>query len=469
MVWPLLACLRDYCANCSLAGISYIANNKLHISERVFWLLCVILSAYGSYTLISTFQRDLELFAVSIVYESLSPYDKYYFPSVAVCETMEKDGTTPPVEEYIKSWPDDYEYDIEIFVLKLLFPHEYNSGNAKAHCFDKEGSDTECPHTAYRELIRMLHQNCTTVLADCSMGGTAFNCCHYFLPLQTPYGYCFLLNSLQNNQPDSIHWFPNVVEDNQVAATMRLVSNVAVEVFVLNREDVPYANLAGITAKIATPGKHTDFQISLLEMVNDHDVHEVSPEHRGCRFPEEVKPHSSFRVYSFSTCIVDCIRALQMRSCNCTMFNFMPVARKDAPDCDYDGYLCLEKDTKATPDVKSLLPWPENNETCDCLPSCTDHDIRRVSEYSPRVTKGINTRSIAISLSSRPTERYHRQALRTRLDIVVTIGGTLGLFLGASILSLIEFIYFFTLRLYNNIRMSRSSGRNGEEVRGGVY
>ena len=54
------------------------------------------------------------------------------------------------------------------------------------------------------------------------------------------------------------------------------------------------------------------------------------------------------------------------------------------------------------------------------------------------------------------TERYRRQALRTRLDVVVTIGGILGLFLGASILSGIEIIYYFTLRLWNNYAMEKS-------------
>lgn len=135
---------------------------------------------------------------------------------------------------------------------------------------------------------------------------------------------------------------------------------------------------------MATPGKHTDFQISVQEMVNDLDVREVSPKHRGCRFPDEIIPNSSFRVYSFSTCIVDCIGALQMRYCNCTIFNLMPTARADMPDCDYKGILCLEKEMKISPDIKLLLPWPENNETCDCLPSCTEHDLRSVSEYSPR-------------------------------------------------------------------------------------
>lgn len=76
-----------------------------------------------------------------------------------------------------------------------------------------------------------------------------------------------------------------------------------------------------------------------------------------------------------------------------------------------------------------------------------------------------------IMLQSLPSQRYRRQAVRNNLDIVgkihyfsdgkrqlilnvnaiwfdtVSIGGIMGLFLGASILSAVELVYFFTVRL----------------------
>lgn len=58
-------------------------------------------------------------------------------------------------------------------------------------------------------------------------------------------------------------------------------------------------------------------------------------------------------------------------------------------------------------------------------------------------------------MSNLPSERYRRQALRSRLDAVVTIGGILGLFLGASLLSGLEFFYYFTVRLWNDVRGAR--------------
>jgi len=56
-----------------------------------------------------------------------------------------------------------------------------------------------------------------------------------------------------------------------------------------------------------------------------------------------------------------------------------------------------------------------------------------------------------------PTDQYRRQSLRTPLDVVVSMGGMLGLFLGASILSAIEFVYYFTVRPLSNMLGARAA------------
>lgn len=67
-----------------------------------------------------------------------------------------------------------------------------------------------------------------------------------------------------------------------------------------------------------------------------------------------------------------------------------------------------------------------------------------------RFDKSTTTRNITLSMPALPTDQFRRQALRSRLDVVVSMGGMLGLFLGASILSGIECIYYFTVRAFNN-------------------
>lgn len=60
-------------------------HHSLHPSERIFWLISVVLSALGVFYLISEYQRDFNSRAVSIVYESISPLAPVKYPSVAIC------------------------------------------------------------------------------------------------------------------------------------------------------------------------------------------------------------------------------------------------------------------------------------------------------------------------------------------------------------------------------------------------
>lgn len=50
----------------------------------------------------------------------------------------------------------------------------------------------------------------------------------------------------------------------------------------------------------------------------------------------------------------------------------------------------------------------------------------------------------------------NRKESFTYTEFFAVCGGLLGLFLGGSVLSIIELIYFFTLRLFFNVRKSKS-------------
>ncbi|KDR14332.1 hypothetical protein L798_11424 [Zootermopsis nevadensis] len=47
---------------------------------------------------------------------------------------------------------------------------------------------------------------------------------------------------------------------------------------------------------------------------------------------------------------------------------------------------------------------------------------------------------------SLPSVRYRRNVVRSKLDLVVSIGGAVGLFLGASLISAVELIMYLCVR-----------------------
>ncbi|XP_032312133.1 acid-sensing ion channel 2 [Drosophila ananassae] len=457
LFWKFVTYLKDYCANCTLAGFAYIANHRLHPTERIFWLLCVMVSSFGCYWLIREYQDSYPTRAVSIVYESMPPFSKWKFPTVSVCEVVYKYQLASQVEDYVQSLGGDadgeYSFELETHVSYIIFPHQYHEGNIRGHCTTIPNCPQcgQCPKENNRQILTWYGSNCTDMFAECRLSDKVFDCCRYFLPLITPYGRCFMLNSLQNNRHGLKSWLPTVLDPATQLAKMQLITKLPVQVSLMNEEDIPHTALSPIGVTVTDPGQNKLLQFHRETMENDPDVIEIPPKIRNCLFPEENLPSSVYRAYSFSTCISDCTRNFQMEKCNCTHFIMNPMADPRYPDCNLEGLYCLEINNVVKPDGKLLL---NNNkgykESCGCLPSCNDGDIQAVYEAISEFDKSTTTRNITLSMPALPTDQFRRQALRSRLDVVVSMGGMLGLFLGASILSGIECIYYFTVRAFNN-------------------
>jgi amiloride-sensitive sodium channel len=80
----------------------------------------------------------------------------------------------------------------------------------------------------------------------------------------------------------------------------------------------------------------------------------------------------------------------------------------------------------------------EKDSTCT-TPSCLAMTISQISKIETNLEDA--TAVVIIDIFSKPTLRYIRRVTITKLDIIVQIGGIIGLFIGASILSLIEIFF----------------------------
>ncbi|XP_016968857.1 sodium channel protein Nach [Drosophila rhopaloa] len=464
LLWQFGAHLKDYCSNCTLAGFAYIANSRLHPTERVFWLICVLVSSLGCYCLIVEYQRSFPTRAVSIVYESLPPFSNWKFPSVSVCEYLHKYQLIPKYVDYIGSLGVDrdggYPYELEVGFAAILYPPTYNEGTLKQLCptVSQCPNCATCPSGNFRQIKNWYGANCSDVMAECKLSGQPFDCCQYFQPLITPFGPCFMLNSLQNNEPGSEHWLNTDLDPSYQKAKLELGMKTSVHVSVLNEEDIAHTAIVPPGVPISLPGQGKYFQIQVVRMVNDPDVNEVDPKIRSCLFPNESPPASQYKAYSFTTCIADCARKMQIETCGCASIFVSPTEDPRYPDCDLDGFLCLESHGLIKPDSKLLKNNNKGHkDSCGCLPSCNDGDIQIIYEAFSTYNQSTTLRTVTISIPALPTDQFRRQAIRTRLDVVVSMGGMLGLFLGASILSAIEFIYYFTVRPFTNMLRARSA------------
>ncbi|KAL1137991.1 hypothetical protein AAG570_009686 [Ranatra chinensis] len=210
--------------------------------------------------------------------------------------------------------------------------------------------------------------------------------------------------------------------------------------------DIPFYNT--MTTDILSPGinSYKKFTISVTDIENEPEIRQLSVAQRKCRFADENNLEVSDE-YSYSACVTDCRRKEQLRVCNCTS-HLMPKT-EPRERCNMSGINCLNNHYSDLSVQKTSWSRKEGL-ICDCLPGCHEAEYNVVTVSGYEIAE--NQSNIEIMLDRLPTERFKRTVVRGRLDLVVSMGGTAGLFVGASLLSLVEIFYFLLFRRRDSLQ-----------------
>lgn len=425
-----LEILKDYCLNSSMAGLSYIADRRYHYSERLFWLACVILSWIGSIHLILNFMDSYYHNSVSMGVLNLRPTDEVLFPSIGICEmgyTKEEykkleviinEMKTKLEEELNTGDSVEYNFDVEDFLMRVIFHNLYNYGSMTSYCSPYLDCNDciKCPTTGYQNFADRVRANCTSLFQECKWNGKAFNCCDFFKPIRTTLGTCFLLNSIQTVKKFGKNWLDMIVGTKQGTGNLQLSVSKSSALYVLSEEDIPHMLLTTLQFPQIPDGFDGELLLSIQDTVNEKNVRGIEPHLRKCIFPDE-SLESYYKFYSYSTCVTDCLKKNQIRICNCTHYNMIVNANDKSPVCDFKGLSCLDKHDLMFPQTTIMQPWRTDGLVCTCLPSCNEPQINVVGRSS-KILEHTNLRSVSIRLQQLPSQRYFRQAVREELDIV---------------------------------------------------
>ncbi|XP_050351260.1 sodium channel protein Nach-like [Nymphalis io] len=257
-------------------------------------------------------------------------------------------------------------------------------------CYTKKMYDPRCPLSNYSYYAQLIRSSCHEILKNCSYNDKEFNCCEYFQPIETDIGVCYIINSIQTKR----------------------------QVTVRNIEDDPL-------------------------------VIKTTPQQRACRYHDEndggLYPH-----YSYSACNVFCRKRAQMELCQCND-HFM-LGTTESERCNISGMWCLHTHSSHLTTLKPA--WAKRpGLSCDCMPSCDETEVTVIKDVITSLKPKKKKTYVELMLAYLPTERFKRNVVRSQLDLVVSVGGTAGLFVGASLLSFVELIFFFTIRFISDLCM----------------
>lgn len=208
----------------------------------------------------------------------MRPTDTIKFPSIGICQLgyakqayseLEKsvyDLIDPSLTEDEKQ--DKYNYDIEDFLLRIVFLNLYNYGSFSTYCKDYMDCDNDCikcPVKSYQTYANRVRANCGQLFHECLWNEKSFNCCEHFQPVQTSLGTCYLINSLHNKNYTK-YWFdmrsgPGINEGN---GQLQLTMTKASELIIMNEEDVPQMLLLANKFPMISSGYDGEFLVKKI-------------------------------------------------------------------------------------------------------------------------------------------------------------------------------------------------------------
>lgn len=366
--------------------------------------------------------------SVSMGVVSLRPLDVVAFPPAGICEMGYTKEEYKELEKIIEELKEkhpknaeesvEYNYDVEDFLMRVIFHNLYNYGSMTSYCAPYFDCDDciQCPTTGYQQFADRVRANCSSLLTECKWNGKKFDCCHYFQPVRTTLGTCFLLNSIQAVKKHGNHWLEMLVGMEEGTGNLELSVTKSSALYILNEEDIPHMLLTTLQFPQIPDGYEGELLLSIQDTVNEKNLRGIDPKLRKCIFPDE-PTDSAYKQYSYSTCVTDCLKKAQIKTCNCTHYNMIVSANDKSPSCDFQGLSCLDKHDIMFPQTTIMQPWRTDGLVCMCLPSCNENQINVVGRSS-KIRDDTNLRSVSVRLQQLPSQRYFRQAVREQIDIV---------------------------------------------------
>ncbi|XP_070509998.1 pickpocket protein 11-like [Chironomus tepperi] len=178
----------------------------------------------------------------------------------------------------------------------------------------------------------------------------------------------------------------------------------------------------------------------------DDNLKHVDISLRKCYFDDE-RSLNYFKIYTQRNCEQECLTEIIYINCGCVPFNY--IRNSSVTVCVYRRFIdCAIRFEDFSNFSEYDHLYPEQGK-CNCLPLCN-----YVSYTYEVVTRAYQkVQNTTISLMWKDAEYYAqiRYQQFKLVDFLSYVGGILGLFAGISVLSIVEFFYYFTLRLFSNL------------------
>ncbi|XP_058816413.1 sodium channel protein Nach [Topomyia yanbarensis] len=461
---PVNTFLNDFFSRGPLHGISNLGKSLLHLGEKLMWISLITVSLYFCATLSLESWERFQTKSTVVTIEKDHYYWNISMPSLTICpmNRIEQDAFDHFCLNSINH--KDEQKEIYNFIESLANSTYINFEDIKGSPnIDRILSMLRIEPKDYMRLIANLTKDLTR-RDHPEFRVRSQNNMEYIRTLQTltEFGICYTTNSfispnlttsqlLKGQPPDENYFYRNhKIHDVRFGnlfdgdITYSFIGfDGPVSVFYHSPYDT--MNIARI---LPASVEAYEFEAYSIEIVTTEDFRDdTTVFQRGCRFPFESNL-THYKIYTKGTCRQECRLKLAYEQCGCIPHFYPNNIKHPKPVCDYKTLQsCFVPRKKLFLEFRAQHSTGESVE-CFCEQNCVDS---KVIIEKTQVLKGtrklLGSNGGLVIMKRYPLIRFSRQVLFTFTDLLVSIGGTAGFFLGFSVLGMVEIIYFFTLRL----------------------
>ncbi|XP_050461487.1 sodium channel protein Nach-like [Cataglyphis hispanica] len=490
----ILEYLKLYCQYSSLSSLKYLADSQKTWFERILWVIihCAIISGLIFMVYISYKEFVTSPLLTSMDSDSYSTIE-LNFPAIAICPVnrISRRSAMELATDIFNANVTDLSINEIMRLLKQL------GNNYPSNFIMERNRDIEVDQllTKYykgfydiTKIMKNLSPLCMAMLLKCKLHGTYRPCTTLFEFRKTQDGFCCTFNYIR--EPDDIPTMRDVIKE--PLGKVHKVDDLGIEhgltvlldpflddyfysilpvkgwkIIVFHPADYPDVSSGGVTEVLAMPRTETYIDVSATTFFSTEIVQAYPVNQRNCIFSEEIRTTHSDTIYTYSDCIVDCKIYDVIKCCNCRPFFYPRRGEKE-----YSQRICTNADLACLSKYKSkwftVFPHEDNQEIvsnsewalhCDnCYPTCDDtgYDVlsskshMSIGEYRTDLLSNFNVTDqgiLHIFFSKYGSIRLKQDVAYYWYDLLSDIGGICGVFIGFSLISIVEVLYFLVLAL----------------------
>ncbi|GLV34588.1 pickpocket 24 [Carabus blaptoides fortunei] len=490
--------LKDYCNSTALHGYKYLVKTKRPKLEKIIWSAILISMLSVTLYVFNLMLDDYNNKATVTVLETSKWHvHNVLFPGIAICDVNKisrKRAMDLSKEMFqVTNISQQELYDAMKWFGKL---YDFDVNNIQdVNLLQRALEKFTNSRNNYESIVNallMLAPSCEEILVKCFWLGRERNCSEMFRTRQTMDGYCCTFNYKKRYPIDTNSqlyagfsfksknqlYFADSGIDHGLTVVVRsqpddyyypVSSTEGLNVKLFNSLEYPDAQSGGLIDSFFPLGHEVFMQVSATTVRAMPNVEQIPIHQRDCIFPHEGETVFDPSFYSFSDCLAECKLKSILALCECVPF-FMPVLKSykfSKQICTLQDISCLnkyrEKWMNIVPSIKveELDSEMQNAVDCKhCLPSCSYTTYSVTTQYIPFVnltnkyTGNLNQNEHSILHIYSDTEYtmlYTTDILYYWFDILSNFGGACSLFIGFSLISIVEFVYFLTIRLYSKL------------------